>query len=366
MNRWIYLLVWVTVAAAWPLAAQEEPATPELATPEPAASEPAITQESDAAPEPDASQEPADDDSGLFAQPDSESEADPDSPRIEGVPLPMGEPVEIEGIPAALLYTADSPGMLTVIVQAPGATSVQMRVNDDHHAVVHGAVGRGASDGVERGRAREGELQGMSYLTVPITQAGEYHLALTVEGELDSPMVIGGAWVAFEQLSPPVARVQAQAQAQAQAQNVVEPEHEHDPEPEVDPTQAAVELALGHAVAIDTTVAWLKIETAEEGTLVFSSAGARGGSVSLGAYREGHFDTPSHHGSSSDRSDNIRVRGGARGDARGGDSQAVVMFHADAGEVWYLRVEKHSAGRGSLVVSGTLVLDAMQEAAGED
>lgn len=291
------------------------------------------------------------DDEGLFADPEpGEAEGEPDdpadAPRVEAEDLPMGEAVEVEGNQAVFRFHADAPGMLTLLTYVPGGgAQARMQLEDaEGNSVPGGFINGNAAPGnfgarivVDEWGNPAGALPGLSYLTVPLTEAGDYRIELNVVGDTEDTIKIGGSWVAFEQ----VAGVPVQPVAPVQPPPP--------PPPPFDPTEVATELGVGESIQLETedNVGWVKLVADEPGTLVLVT-NAEGMDVSLSAFADGQFADAQHSAN--------RNRGGQRG-------REALMFHANAGDAWYIRV--YANGDAPVPVRAALVPDDLEPAEDE-
>ncbi|XAM00618.1 hypothetical protein OT109_04345 [Phycisphaeraceae bacterium D3-23] len=266
------------------------------------------------------------DDDGLFADPDATDGDNDPPPTVEAQDLAIGETIEVEPDHATFRFQADQPGMLTLLTYLPdNQARVRMQLTDAEGGVVPGGFvngnaqlgGRGARIVVDEFGNPTGALPGLSYITVPLPEAGDYRIEMTVVGETEASVQVGGSWVAFEQ----VAGVPVQP-----APPVVPPPP---PPPPFDPTEVATDLATGEALEleIEDGVGWVKVVAEEPGTLVVVSR-AGNNEVSLSAFRDGQFADP--------RYTMNRNRSGRRGNE-------ALMFHANAGDTWFVRVNTNNA-----------------------
>ncbi|MFI4861087.1 MAG: hypothetical protein ACIAXF_10440 [Phycisphaerales bacterium JB063] len=283
---------------------------------------PADAQPADQAP---AEQTPAAGDDELFADPGAgeadESEGDHPS-LVEAQDLIIGETMEVEPGRTDFRFHADAAGMLTLLTYLPdNQAQVQLRLTDAQGANVPGGFVNGNAPNPNLG-ARivvdefgnpAGAMPGLSYLTVPLPEAGDYRIEMNIVGQTETPVQIGGAWVAFEQVGEVVP-----------VQPAVPVIPAPPPPPPVDPTEIADDLAIGQAVQLEVedNVGWVRLVAEEPGTLVVVSRAGRN-EVMLSAFPDGQFADP--------RYTMNRNRGGQRGNE-------ALMFHVEAGDVWFVRV----------------------------
>lgn len=297
---------------------------------------------------PDADPAADTEDEGLFADPEpgeggGEGEPDDpaDAPRVEAEDLPMGEAVEIEGNQAVYRFHAEAPGMLTLLTYVPGGQAqARMQLEDaEGNSVPGGFINGNAAPGnfgarivVDNFGNPQGALPGLSYLTVPLTEAGDYRIELNIVGDAEDAIKVGGSWVAFEQV------------AGVPAQPVVPVQPPPPPPPPFDPTDVATELGVGESIQLETedNIGWVKLVADEPGTLVLVSNAGRM-DVSLYAFADGQFGNAQHSVN--------RNRGGQRG-------REAIMFHANAGDIWYIRVNTN--GDALVPVRATLVPDDLE------
>ena len=321
---------WTTAAllAALGLTLAIRPATAQDDTP---ADQPAEAQPAD-----------ADGDNGLFADPDVvEGNADADTPRVDAEDLPLGETVEFDADEALFRFHAEEPGILTLLTYTPGngaRASLQLQ-NPDGRAVPGGVLNGnnvnnlGARIVVDARGNRQGVLPGFVYTTVVVTEPGEYQLQVSITGETDGRPSVGGAWMPFEQ----VGGFERQQPVAPPPPPVVPPP------PPVDPTEAAEQLAVGAGMELEINngSGWVKLTAEEPGTLVFTSRANRG-DVQLMLYAEDDLDNWREY---------------ANHDRNGMVGHEALLFHSDAGEVWYIQV---NASRGEVPVFAGFIPDDLE------
>lgn len=285
------------------------------------------------------------DDNGLFADPDPDDGDEPPAPRVEGEDLPIGETIEVEANQATFRFHAQGPGMLTLLAHAPGErTRVQLTLKDAQGRALPGGMVNGNANAnnfgarivVDANGNPAGQLPGLAYLAVPVTEEGDYQIEMTVNGQADGPTKIGGAWVGFEQL------------AEVPNAAPVVPVVPVPPPPPFDPTDVAEELASGESVQLgidgDTHEGWVKLTADDAGTLVVVT-NARRADVRLAVFADGQFGDPLQY---------------VDNDRQGSPGREALMFHSDAGETWYIRVT--ARGTEQVPVSTTFVPDDLEQA----
>jgi len=303
---------------------------------------PAVDTETEAEDRP-ADSADSEDDNGLFADPDPDDGEDPPAPRVEGEDLPLDETIEVQANHATFRFHADGPGMLTLLAHAPGdRTRVQLTLKDAQGRTVPGGMVNGNANAnnfgprivVDANGNPAGQLPGLAYLTVPLTEEGDYQIEMAVNGQTDGPTKIGGAWVGFEQL------------AEVPNAAPVVPVVPVPPPPPFDPTDVAEELASGESVQLgidgDTHEGWVKLTADDAGTLVVVT-NARRADVRLAVFADGQFGDPVQY---------------VDNDRQGSDGREALMFHSDAGETWYVRVT--ARGAEHVPVNSTFIPDDLE------
>ncbi len=293
---------------------------------------PATAQDDPPPPAADPAPPAAEGDSGLFADPDDADTNDPAVPegqRVDAEDLTLGETVELDSDLSRFRFHAEEPGILTLLTYAPNnSASLSLQLQDPDGRAVPGGVFHGnnvnqlgARIVVDARGNRQGVLPGFAYTTVVVTEPGEYQLQVSVDGEPEDRPSIGAAWMPFEQVG-----------GFERQRPVAPPPPAVPPPPPVDPTEDAVELAVGAGLQLEVEngTGWVKLTAEDQGTLVFTTRAERG-DVNLMLYAEDDLDNPQEY---------------ADYDRNGRPGHEALLFHADAGEVWYIQV---SYGRGGEV-----------------
>ncbi|MEM9416668.1 MAG: hypothetical protein AAGA29_14500, partial [Planctomycetota bacterium] len=164
--------------------------------------------ETDAPATDDASDAGGADDDGLFVDPGGAGEETPPA-TVEARDLVIGDTIEVEPGHAVFRFHAEEAGMLTLLTYLPdNEARVRLQLTDAEGRNIPGGVINGNAQGgnlgprivVDQFGNPQGTLPGLSYAAIPLPEAGDYRIELTVTGETESNVQVGGAWVAFEQV----------------------------------------------------------------------------------------------------------------------------------------------------------------------